>query len=102
MVPVDAAVCDVRVLAGWSAFDQVILGDARAAIAKSLQILRESTPEKHLSRNYFEPAARGATHETVGKHMPDRLRFDPCDRRLNYPQDFPERRQQSAASSSSF
>jgi hypothetical protein len=39
---------DVRIL------DQSILADARAAIANSLTILRESAPENYLGRNYYE------------------------------------------------
>jgi hypothetical protein len=34
--------------------DQAILANSRAAIAKSLKILRESAPENYLGRNYYE------------------------------------------------
>lgn len=38
-------------------YDREILADARAAIDRSLQILRDSRPETCLGRNYYAPEA---------------------------------------------
>jgi hypothetical protein len=42
--------------ADFAVLDKMILADARAAIERSLRILRESSPENHLGKNYYAPA----------------------------------------------
>ena len=45
----------IRRSSGTAEYDEAIVAHARAAIERSLQILRDSRPEAHLGRNYYAP-----------------------------------------------